>query len=72
MSLASHPNSRAWETELLVNLPEFLLVVVNHINTLMSEDGLRYIMRKEEYEMPPSVTIPTSEGIQVYELFAVI
>ena len=69
---ASHPNSGAWETELLVNSPEFLLVVVNRIDTVMSEDGLRYITRREECEMPPSVTIPTSEGRQVYELFAVI
>ena len=38
---ASHPNSGAWETELLVNSPEFLLVVVNRINTVMSVDGLR-------------------------------
>ena len=72
MSLASPQNSRAWENELLVNSLEFLLVVVNRINTVMSEDGLRYITRKEECEMPPSVTIPTLEGRQVYELFAVI
>ena len=48
------------------------MVVVNRINTVMSKAGLRYITRKEECEMPPSVTIPTSEGRQVYELFAVI
>ena len=47
-------------------------MVVNRINTVMSRDGFRYITRREECEMPPSVIIPTSEGRQVYELFAVI
>ena len=60
---ASHPNSGAWETELPVNSPDFLLVVVNLINTVMSEDGLRYTTRKEECEVYEPLAVIQWDGV---------
>ena len=67
-----HPNSGALETEVLVNTPDFLLVVINRVITVNDEDGLRYVTRKEYCGLPEHVTLPTRHGRQFYELFCAI
>ena len=58
---------------MLLTIPDFLLVVINRIETVRDEEGgVRYWTRKEECQIPNSIKITTPYGNQMYELFAVI
>ena len=68
-----HQEPGALVTEVLLTIPDFLLVVINRIETVRDEEGgVRYWTRKEECQIPNSIKITTPHGNQMYELFAVI
>ena len=67
-----HQNSGAYDTEVLVSCPDFLLVLINRIVTSNEDGQLVYLTRKEECVLPEHVTLPLTVGRQEYQLFAAV
>lgn len=73
-----HPTAGVMEEEVLVELPEFLLVVLQRIMVQADEeeDGIVYITRSERCQLPQTIALPSRTGDgssnTVYSLFAAV